>query len=287
MGTFRCSCGFVYNRVGPDNCEQDRTRRNSIESYGPVWEGVLREVWLDTSLSMSEAASKLGVSELTVMRYAIRLDLPMNSPNTRSVGPKTIKRFKNYRRSRKEALDHYRKEWLLVLEANPAASRNQLAAVASFLYLWLNKNDSGWLETHLPLVRKGVRKEELKDWKSIDIKLAPTIKAAAKRIREMPGRPTFISLAAISREVGHKSWLEFRLHKLPRTAKALKVCLESVEEFLIRRVRWAEEHYSQIGACPARSYFETLAGTKHKSKEMPEVVANCEPFQDIWGAWSP
>jgi hypothetical protein len=211
----------------------------------------------------------------------------MNSPNTRSVGPKTIKRFKNYRRSRKEALDHYRKEWLLVLEANPAASRNQLAAVASFLYLWLNKNDSGWLETHLPLVRKGVRKEELKDWKSIDIKLAPTIKAAAKRIREMPGRPTFISLAAISREVGHKSWLEFRLHKLPRTAKALKVCLESVEEFLIRRVRWAEEHYSQIGACPARSYFETLAGTKHKSKEMPEVVANCEPFQDIWGAWSP
>jgi Tn7-like transposition protein D/TniQ protein len=271
MGTFNCSCGFVYNRVGPDESEQDRTRRNSVEAYGPVWEEALREVWADTSISLSKAASQLGVSELTVIRYAIRLDLPMNCSNTRTVGPKTIKRFRNFRRSRKESLEHYRKEWLFVLAANPNASREQLISTSAFLYMWLGKNDSDWLETHLPPVRKGARKAELKDWASIDNELAAAVKATGQWIREMPGRPIRISLAAITREVGHKSWLEFRLHKLPLTFKALKDCLETVEDVLIRRVVWAEDWYAQNGLCPTRHSFEAWAGTINKSGKMPAV----------------
>ena len=208
MGTFSCECGFVYNRVGPDSSEDDRTRRGSVESYGPVWEEALRAAWADTSCHLGKAAEQLGVSALTVIRYAIRLDLPMNV-SMPTVGPKTIRRYKNFRRSRMEALKHYREEWLYVLEANPKASRRQLMTVAPFFYWWLSKNDAGWLETHLPPIRKGERKAELKDWKSIDIELAAAIEVAANHIREMPERPTRISLAAIMREVGHKTWLEF------------------------------------------------------------------------------
>jgi hypothetical protein len=265
LGTFNCECGFVYNRVGPDTSEEDRYRIDSVESYGPVWEQVLREAWLNNALSIVRAARRLGVSDLTVVRYAIRLELPMNVPNARQVSLKTIERHKNFRRSKKEALEYYRKEWLSVLEANPDASRRQLMTIASFLYLWLRKNDSEWLEAHLPPVRKGSRKAELKDWESIDIELAAAIEATAKRIREMPGRPARISLTAIAREVGHKPWLEHRLDKLPLTSKAIEDCLESVEDFLIRRVIWAEEYYSQEGICPARSYFLILSGTKNKA----------------------
>lgn len=143
--------------------------------------------------------------------------------------------------------------------------------ISSFLYLWLRKNDSEWLEAHLPLVRKGKRTEELKDWKSIDTELGAAVKATAKNIRAMSGRPVRVSLAAIAREVGDKPWLEQRLNKLPLTSKALKDCLETVEEFLIRRVRWTEEYYFQKGVCPAGSYFEVLAGTRHKSGKMSAV----------------
>lgn len=87
--------------------------------------------------------------------------------------------------------------------------------ISSFHYLWLRKNDSEWLEAHLPQVLKGERKTELKDWKSVDSELAAAIEATARRIRGTPGRPARISLAAIAREVGHKSWLELRLDKLP------------------------------------------------------------------------
>lgn len=271
MGIFKCECGFVYNRVGPDRSEDDRYRIDSIESYGVVWEKVLREIWLDTSITLREASRRLGVSELTVVRYAIRLELPMNAPGTRPVGSKTLARYKSFRRSRAEALEFYRQEWLSLLEANPSTSRRQLMTISSFLYLWLRKNDSEWLEDHLPPVRKGDRKTELKDWKSIDIELAAAIGATAKRIREMPGCPARVSMAAIAKEVSHKPWLEQHLNKLPLTSKALKDCLESVEEFLLRRVRWAEEWYYERGICPARSYFKARAGVKNKTGEMPAV----------------
>jgi hypothetical protein len=271
LGTFNCECGFVYNRVGPDTSEEDRYRVDSVESYGPVWEKILREAWSDASLSIGRMARQLGVSDLTVVRYAIRLDLPMNVTNARQVSPKTIERYKRFRRSRKEALELYRKEWLSVLEANPNASRRQLMTTASFLYLWLKKNDCDWLEVHLPPVRKGARKAQLKDWKSIDSELAAAIEATARRIRGTPGRPARISLAAVAREVGRKSWLELSLHKLPLTSKSLQVNLESMEAFLLRRVRWAEDQFSQMGACPARSHFEERAGTQNRSGKTSTV----------------
>jgi len=276
MGIFSCECGFIYNRVGPDTSQEDRYRIDSVESYGSTWEQVLREAWSDTSLSLERAARRLGVSELTVVRYAIRLDLPMNAPGSRQISLKTIERYKNFRRSRSEALEYYRKEWLSVREANPNAGRRQLMILESFLYLWLKKNDSEWLEGHLPPIIKSERKIELKDWKSIDLELAAAIKATSKRIRETPGRPIRISLAAIAKEVGHKAWLEHKLHKLPLTSKALDDCLEPVEEFLIRRVRWAEEYYFQKGVFPMRSYFEARAGTRHKSGKRPAVQSEIE-----------
>lgn len=271
VGTFSCDCGFVYNRAGPDTSEEDRSRLDTVESYGPVWEQILRDSWPDTATSIPKIAGQLGVSGLTVVRYAIRLGLPMNVPGARRVSHKTIDRYRIYRRSMKEAVEHYRNEWLSVLAANPGASRTQLLGLASFLYLWLNKNDSEWLESHLPPVRKGIRKAELKEWGPIDIELAVAVDAAALRIRSTPGRPRRLTLAAIVREAGNRMWLEFRLHKLPLTAAALKSCLESYEQCLLRRVRWAEEYYAQKGFCPRRSYFKVMAGISNKSGKLRSV----------------
>jgi len=240
VGTFSCKCGFIYNRVGPDNSEEDRYRINSVESYGPVWEKALREIWANPSISLREAARRLRVSELTVARYAIRLELPMNVSGSRQVGSKTLERYQNFRISKGEALELYKQEWLEVLKDNPSASRRQLMTIASFLYLWLGKNAPEWLEANLPPTRKADHRGDLKDWKSIDIELEAAVEATCKRIREVDGRPVRVSLTAIIREVGHSAWIERCLHKLPRTSTALSNHVESHEDFLIRRVKWAE-----------------------------------------------
>src|SRR5829696_6853247 len=66
VGTFVCECGFIYTRTGPDHTEEDRSKMSSVQFYGSVWEGSLRKLWEDTSLTMCEIAQKLGVNELTV-----------------------------------------------------------------------------------------------------------------------------------------------------------------------------------------------------------------------------
>ena len=115
MGTFSCNkCGFIYNRVGPDTTEESRFQANSTQVYGPIWESRLRELWKDTFLSLVEAGRKLGVSALTVVRYAIRLGLPMNTANARQVSEKTIQRYSSFRPLRNESLEHYRHEWLVI-----------------------------------------------------------------------------------------------------------------------------------------------------------------------------
>lgn len=85
MGTFSCNCGFVYIRVGPDTTEKDLFRLDSVQSYGQVWEKVLRKHWNNTDITVQTIAEKLGVSHLTVTRHAIRLKLTMNTPGARAV----------------------------------------------------------------------------------------------------------------------------------------------------------------------------------------------------------
>lgn len=149
-GTFACRCGFVYKRIGPDTSDTDRFTHSSVQAYGLTWERLLRRLWLNTKLPMQEVGIQLGVSDLTVVRHAIRLGLLMNQSGARRVSGKTIERYSKYRDTRQNVLKSYRQEWLAVLKANPRARRQQLLNVANFLYLWLRKNDGEWIEAHLP-----------------------------------------------------------------------------------------------------------------------------------------
>jgi len=36
VGTFRCSCGMIYCRTGPDETEDDKYRIGKIKAYGPI-----------------------------------------------------------------------------------------------------------------------------------------------------------------------------------------------------------------------------------------------------------
>jgi hypothetical protein len=272
MGIFRCAkCGFTYTRIGPDKSKKDRIRANSIQTYGPVWESILRESWRDTSLSTSEIGRKLGVSYLTVVRYAIRFGLSMNTPESRSVSEKTIQRYSKFRPSREEALALYRHEWLAVRKANPEASRNELLAIASFLYLWLRKNDNVWIESNLPPPQQKRSNLPRVDWKEVDRDLSEAVIRSATRIKCLEGKPVRASLAEIIRDIGHRTYLEQRLNKLPQTAKALHAHLESLEAFVIRKIEWTENCYRQEGFMPTRLQLMVRAVVRNKTGKTPTV----------------
>jgi hypothetical protein len=269
QGVFSCECGFAYCRVGPDTSSEDRLRLDSVQTYGFTWEEKLREMWGRTRLSLREVALKLGVSELTVVRHAIRLCLPMNIPGARRVSG--YERYRKYRKTHQEAMELYKREWILVRESNPNAARNELINIANFLCQWLRKNAPEWIESHLPPAIKGKPKKNRIRWKSVDPRLAATIRSKAKKIRNRLGRPIRVSITALIREVGHRAWIEKKLEKLPLAAKALGESLESMESYLIRRVEWTKECYLLEGLQPTRSQFVLRAGTKNKTGRGQQV----------------
>jgi hypothetical protein len=262
-GTFSCKCGFVYNRIGPDVLPEDCFRSSSIQSYGPLWERALRKLWDNVEIPIKEVSQRLGVSELTVVRHAIRLGLPMNAPGLRQA--KGYDRYRNFRKTMQEARSQYRADWLAVRKAHPKATRKRLIGIASFLYLWLRKNDSEWIEKHLPPITKPNRRIKRIDWKNEDRKLAAALKAAAQRIKSLPGRPVRASITAIAREIGHRAWIERRLDDLPLTAKSIQSHVESLEAYSIRKVIWAEQSFCHSGLLPTRRQLMIRAAIRNKT----------------------
>lgn len=253
LGIFSCTCGFVYTRLGPDTSKEAQYKFNNVQTYGSLWEKTLCELWGNAAISTGEIGRRLGVADLTAVRYAIRLRLPMNTAGSRKVSEKTIRRYSNFRSSREEAIKHHRAEWIAVREMNPLASRKELISIASFLYLWLRKNDTEWIESHSPSPLDKGRKVPRVDWEKLDCELSEAIIRSTIRIKAIQGKPVRASLAEVIREIGHQVHLEQRLDKLPRTSAALYAHIETLEDYAIRRLRWAEACYKQEGVCPTRA----------------------------------
>ncbi len=84
-GTFCCTCGFSYSRLGPDRLESARYKIGKVKCYGLVWETALSNFWQDHTISVSEIAKQLGVDFQTVKSQALRLGLafPRKGPTAK------------------------------------------------------------------------------------------------------------------------------------------------------------------------------------------------------------
>jgi hypothetical protein len=266
MGIFSCECGFIYTRMGPDKSDDDISRADSVRAYGHMWEETLRDLWGNPTFSIREMACTLGVYEATVVRRAIQMGLPyprkLSGPK---LSAKVSERYLMRRRGMLDALEDRRRKWLSVIEAHPDASRKQLIRISNYLYFWLRRNDLEWFEKHLPSTRNRSRRPSLIDWESVDIRLSASVRESAIRIKSLPGRPVRVSITAIIKEVGRRSWLERRRDKLPLTTKVINEYIETSEAFEIRKVLWLEGHYMQEGTFPTRPEFIRRAGVRNKT----------------------
>jgi hypothetical protein len=275
VGTFSCECGFVYTRTGPDRTEEDRLKASSVQFYGHVWEKSLRALWEDASVTLREVADRLGVNELTVKRRAIQLGLtyPRNTPGSLRASGEVLDRYRITRKPLGEELEARRSEFLAVRDSNPEAGRQPLQEIAFSLLDWLRRHDAEWLEEHMPPVNKSLPPPVRVDWDDWDIRLAVEVEAAASAIRSSEGRPMRVSMTAIVNVVGHRAWFEKNLDRLPLTTEVVDKHLESHEDYLVRKVRWAENYYREQGIIPSRTKIEVRAGTRDRAGRTEKVEA--------------
>lgn len=162
-------------------------------------------------------------------------------------------------------LSQYRSEWLSVRKNNLKATRKKLMGTNSFLYLWLRRNDSVWLEENLPPVEKiSIIKNHL-DWKKIDKELQSKVKKVIAQIRQEKRPLKRISITEIIKRVGYKNWLDKRNQKLPLTAKLIEENLESLEEFMLRKIQHTKNLYLKEKKLPTKLQFKVRAVVRNRT----------------------
>ena len=74
VGTFRCSCGFVFSRRGPDKNKTDCYRIGTIKDYGQVWKQKLIGL-VNEGNTLTEVTKELHADPATIKKYSSELEL--------------------------------------------------------------------------------------------------------------------------------------------------------------------------------------------------------------------
>ncbi len=276
-GRFSCECGFAYVRTGPDSSPEDRFRVGRIISFGQVWEAKLKQLWKNSSLSLSEMGRRLGVDPLTIRRHATRLKLSFSRPSrelkplnvhTQLKGGAVAAAWEEKRRG-------CRSKWLSAMrrgrKGTPKSLRNRFPRE----YAWLQHYDSEWLKGHKPRSQRRNQSTTGVDWEKRDVEYATAVRDAALRLKDASCRPAQVTRTAIGRALGAITLLRQKLHRMPLTAQVLAGVVETREQYAVRRVWWAAGLYCTEGILPGEWQL-VLRANVYSLREAAEIRLTVE-----------
>lgn len=272
LGIFACHCGFIYQRIGPDSSDKNQFTYSSIREYGKTWEDKLKDLWNDLNLSVSQIADFFQVNPMLIARHGIRLALPMNEPNTRIV--QGYKRHRNPNKTFSDFLFQHRQTWLGIIDKYPTSKRQELMNLEGGVYLWLRRNDPHWLEEHLPEIETKPRNVELLNWEKIDNEISKKVEMVCKEILRAKRPVIRVSITEIIKRVGNKCWLEKREQKLPETTEIINRYLESLEDFMLRKILEIEKRFIEERKVPTKTGFIERARLKNATSRSSLQVQN-------------
>jgi|SRR5215213_136770 len=275
--TFSCRCGFTYARSGPDSSPNDRFWVRRMVSFGTVWEAKLKQLWKDSSLSLSEVGRQLRVDTLTVRRHAARLKLSDSRSHKKSTPLNRAAWLKGIHdlTARAEKRRTCRAKWISATRRVPNTTLKALRRKLQREYAWLLQNDPEWMKRHRPHSRRRARSTSGVDWKKRDAEYAVAAWAVALRLKNSSGRPVWVTKTAIGRNLGVVTILRQKLSKMPLTAQVLAGMVETREQYATRRVWWAAALFIEEGVLP--QYWQLISRANVNSlKGNPEIKSALE-----------
>ena len=236
LGTFTCSCGMIYSRSGEDQTEEDKLRIGRVITYGQVWEDKLRELLEVKKLGLRATARELRVDTNTVKRYVALLNLtPTWTNNQPQIKPKKALLI-----DKKDIKQQKRDKWLNLQQENPELSKTELRKLAPDIYAWLYHHDREWLNKNSPKLKQPKSSINKVDWNTRDGEILAQAQNAVSKMLEK-NKPVRITVGRIGATLGLKTLLDKHLDKLLQTKAYLDSVTETVEDFQIRRIKWAVE----------------------------------------------
>jgi hypothetical protein len=256
VGTFSCSCGFVYSRKGPDQSIDDQFKIGRVKSFGEVWNKKLCVV-SQYDLSLREMARLLGCDPKTV-----------------------ISRLSNSKAAKRKEVDqdnmYYKEIWLRLMLEKRDSSITGLRRINQAAYSWLYRHDRKWLLEHSPKKQMSDIRRERINWDDRDLITAEEVRLAAIDILNgNPDKLIRVTKTEIGRRIGKLPLLFKSLKKLPKTAKQLNNVVETLEEFQIRRINLRAVKLKDSSAIVKRWELIRVCGLRDKFVEIHrDVIGN-------------
>ena len=241
IGTFSCSCGFVYARRGPDISEVDQFKIGRIKTFGQVWEQRLQEL-LRENLSFREIARRLHVDVKTVQKMGAIQGVDTGS----AIGSHGAIKLEN---SEDEHRQH-RQSWLDLAKNHPDLSKKEIRQMNQALYAWLYRHDREWLLNQTTTNSQVQSPKPRVDWDARDQQMEVLVEKAVQELHEIPGKPVPINVSRIGKHIGKSALLERHLDKMPRTKTMLEQVVETDEGYQLRRIDWAVKELEAEGIEP-------------------------------------
>lgn len=231
IGRFSCSCGFVYSRRGPDENEQDQFKIGKIKKYGHVWEAKLTELKNQGEMTSSEMATILGCNKSTLARHVKKLSQEASETFTEE-GESHINKEKSERR----------KAWLDLRMRYPDSTRAFLTSTAPALLSWFYRNDRDWLFLHMPAPTTRQKYSDTRvDWEKRDKEILLDVERVVQLELQGNKKPERLAISMIGKRTGSLSILQKRPEKIPQTMAYINSIFESIDDFQVRRVKYAAQ----------------------------------------------
>lgn len=280
VGTFSCSCGFIYCRAGPDQTEEDTHRIGKIIAVGSTWQEKLRHLVEVEQAGLRETARQLQVDPRTVNRYVQRLEL---NAKWRSLnGPKEAEQTESPQSPLADSNDiqiYHRNTWRELQVQHAQASKTALRRLAPATYTWLYRNDRGWLDQNSPPAQKPAYSNNRVNWQERDKQILGYAKEAVQRLLTAE-EPIRITVSRVAKAIDRLAVIEQHIDQMPETKAYLDTVTESVEDFQIRRIRWAVSQLNRQGQKLEIWRVVRLAGLRPGYSMRVQEVLDNEVFRE-------
>ncbi|MGM9986959.1 MAG: TnsD family transposase [Bacillaceae bacterium] len=214
IGTFICSCGFIYARKQTT----DRFEIGRVKQFGDVWQQKLYQL-KNENLSIRAIARMLGVDSKTVKKY-----LGENT-ELNKVGDKQLSTSR---------LQECKQQWQQLQVTYPQMSRTALREKNEAVYMYLYRHDKEWLMSNCPKLQHKVTPNIKVDWSKRDQHYVQQIKLLHKKMLKEE-KTIRITVSSVGRRLSILANLQYHLDKLPLTELLLTQITETVRAFQIRR----------------------------------------------------
>ena len=240
VGTFKCSCGFVYSRKGPDRTDENRYKIGRIKAFGYEWDGKLKENLKAATWSLRGIAKKMHCDPMTILKKDAELGIYAFHPEDKEIIQN--KKCKNTEDDKK--LGNYKETIIETIKDNHLLTRTQIRTLVEKEYTYLYRKDKKWLLEQLPNKIRTTGTTESVDWKKRDAKIMSLVQEKHKELlsREKIVR---ITKSLVGKELGLSALLEKKYERLPCTMQYIEQISETIEEFQLRRCKIIIDHLKQ------------------------------------------